>query len=317
VGRRMILGVDVGASRLRVACGEWIPGRGVAIRAVAARDVVDDAGSDAEFGEIHAILLEEALSDLAVRRGACVAALGIPYAEIRLLNLPKMGHAERRRAALLALSDPQFDTRNRLTRLHPVSAATGAIAAATVDRDALEARLRVLRFAGLRVKGVDYDGCALGRVFCEYDAVLDIGLRVTRLHAFRDGVPVTWMLNVGGAAITSAVAADLSVDLASAEKRKRILGIAGAGESALDAIVEAVSRACNAARSAQERWSRVAMVGNGARLPGLAERLSAALNVRVTLPIPELMRSAASAETLASVAPDWALACALTTWSFA
>ncbi|HKE36289.1 MAG TPA: hypothetical protein VKB39_02600, partial [Candidatus Baltobacteraceae bacterium] len=60
---------------------------------------------------------------------------------------------------------------------------------------------------------------------------------------------------------------------------------------------------------------RLAMTGNGARLPGLAEALEATTGAMVDVPVSDLLRVPAYPDDVArSAAPDWTLAASLAAW---
>ncbi len=101
-----------------------------------------------------------------------------------------------------------------------------------------------------------------------------------------------------------------------AEQRKRSVGLAGAGEQARDALVDALATALIEIRaSARAELRTVALVGNGARLPGLAEALERAVQVPVRLAsFPADAASALPPDVVRAAAPDWGLAYGLALW---
>jgi hypothetical protein len=307
------LGIDLGETRVRVAVSERGMRNGARIRMVAARDLpaVRNQGADDD----DSCIINDMLRDHGITVRECVAALGAPHASLRATRFPSMRYFERRRAARL---DAAFDGGGgtaTIVRIHPIDTTEQYFAVARTTEEELKRRLRVLRGAGLRVVGIDYDGCALARIFSGFDAVIDVGRDMTRLHAFANGVPSTWAAPVGGQTVTRAIAEALSIDLESAERRKRILGLAGAPEDALGRCADAIRELFASTRLQRLRTARVGMIGNGARLPGLAQAIGERCALRVELPVPELLRRADFADdVLREASPDWTLASALTTW---
>lgn len=309
------LGVDLGRRRIRVALGERRRDGTTTVRAVAARELpTAEAGSDTAQ-EIWPIVIEDLLRELDVNKRDCVAALGPPAASVRAVRFPKMTHVERKRAAAFQAEETSPD--ERVTRLHAIDVGSRFYAVATASSVRLRTLVDTLRRAGLRVVAVDYDGCALARVFPDLEAVLDIGHEISRLHVLASSVPVTATAAVGGATVTRAIASDLAIDLESAEHRKRILGATGLTVGVLDEFVEGVASLLRGPRFAPETF-RVGVVGNGSRIPELAEIVAERCGVRVKMNVPSILQCSRFPEdVLGAATPDWALAAALLTWTAA
>lgn len=307
------LGIDLGARRVRIAVAERTQEGSTFVRAVAARDLPSAESPADASQELAALVVEDILRELDVKKSECVAAIGAPDASLRAVRFPKMTHFERKRAA--AFQVEVDGSEKRVTRLHPIDAAGELYAVASTWESKLSRVLGTLRKAGLRVVGVDHDGCALQRVFADLDAVVDIGYEVSRLHVFSTTVPSTSVTALGGMKITQGIAMDLSIDLESAERRKRILGLSGTSERILAESAQALIRLVKDARAGAHHATRIGMIGNAARIPGLADAVAQGCGMEVTLPVPSLLRSAAiSDDVLRMAAPDWSLAAALTTW---
>lgn len=306
------LGIDLGTRRVRIAVGERTP-RGTVVRAVAARDLPTAELPDESSEEISSIVIEDLVRELGVKKKECVTALGSPAATLRAARFPRMTYVERKRAATFQTEESASES--RVTRVHPIDVAAGEYAVASASHVTLRHRVATLRKAGLRVIGVDYDGCSFRRIFGDdLDALIDVGHEATRLHVFANFIPSTVTSVIGGAAMTRAIAKDLSIEVSTAERRKRILGFSGTSERTLREIIDELADLLKDARIASET-SNVGMVGNGARLPGLAQALSETCGLPIALPIPELLRNAHIADdALQSAAADWSLAGALTTW---
>lgn len=309
------LGVDLGTTRVRVALAERLPVKGLRLRAVVSRDL-DDVDHDTQDEDLLAAIVEDLVGELEVTRRTCVTAIGVPYARLEALRFPRMTRSERRNAARFELEGETKENERVRIRIHPVDRATQLFAVGAVDESALKHRIAVLRRAGLRVVGVDHDACSLGRLLPDYDTLVDVGSDRMRVHLFSESVPVTRTVESAGSDVTQAIAAELAIDTRSAERRKRILGVAGAGEAARDALIRALCAVIEQVRGRGTRIARLGLLGNGARLPGFAEGIAERLRVPVELPIADLLRTAdVSSEVLRTASPDWTLAAALSTWS--
>jgi Tfp pilus assembly PilM family ATPase len=313
---RFPLGIDLGASRVRVAYAERA-GNGVPhLVAVAARDV-ETTVDERDDSDIIATVLDELVREIGARVKTAVIAVPPSEASIKVVRFPKMGWAERQRAARFeAERFASWDVKNvrTLVRLHAVNRAERLHAVGAIAEPALSARVRLLKRAGLRAAGVDHCAFALRRAFPHADAVLDGGLRQSVLYGFGAHGPIAIALPGGGERVTHAIGQALSIDRVVAERRKRILGTAGAGE---DARTEMIAQAAAAVTKLRETTPvrRIAMAGNGARLCGLAEELESATQTLVELPVSDLLRGAAYPEDVVrAAAPDWALAAALASW---
>ena len=132
----------------------------------------------------------------------------------------------------------------------------------------------------------------------------------------RDGL-LTAVLPGGGELVTGAIGAALSLERHVAERRKRILGTAGAGEEARGELAaQAASAIAKMRQSMPVR--RIAMTGNGARLSGLAADIESATNALVEVPVSDLLQGGPYPEDVVrAAAPDWAMAAALASWGAA
>jgi Tfp pilus assembly PilM family ATPase len=131
---------------------------------------------------------------------------------------------------------------------------------------------------------------------------------------FAGTTPATLQTFNGGADVTRAIERELRVDERTAEKRKRILGTAGAGERARAALACDIAALLQSARGSRS-ITRVALVGNGARLPGLAADVETATGAACELPVSDALRGDAYPEDVVrSGAPDWTLATGLALW---
>jgi len=313
------LGVDLGTSRVRVAYAERDRAGATHVVAVATRDVEADCG-EADGVETLASVVEELGREIGARVRSAVISVPPWEATLRVVRFPKMGWAERRRAATFeAERFAGWDVKNvrTLVRVHAINRAERLHAVGAIREPALSARVAVLKRAGFRAAAADYAALSLRRAFPAADAVLDIGWRRSALYGFGAHGPVALEIAGGGEHVTAAIGAALSIDRALAEKRKRILGTAGAGDEARG---EFAAHAAAAVKRLRETMPvrRIAMTGNGARLSGFAADLEALTEALVEVPVSDLLRGGAYPEDVVrAAAPDWAMAAALASWGAA
>lgn len=305
--RTFALGIDVGTARTRVALVERDDAGRPALVAVAARPTGDDA----------ALAIADARAELRTRERRCVLALGAPDALLRAIAFPALHRIERARAARFEASRfapfPVDDAAIRVV-------AIGERCAVGVARhDALEARIAAARRAGLRPIAVDDAAFGLLRAFPYADAIVDVGASAALLVVSGDPVPSVSRLAPGGAALTAAVGASLGIDEATAEERKRTVGLSGAGEYARDALVEQLASALVDHRAkARAELRAIALAGNGARLTGFAAALERAVAIPVRLgALGAGASDAIPPDVLRAASPDWGLAYGLALWESA
>lgn len=311
------LGVDLGSERVRVARVQRTRSGETRLCAVAAAEVAC-AETDETTRDADAIagVLESLRRETGARQRRCVAALDGRAAAVACVRFPRMPHNELKRAARFeAERTAPADLREvptvvRITRWGDAGDYTIGIARA----DELRRRTASLRRAGLRPIAVDYDGFALRRALPRFDAVIDAGSAAVRLHAFGPGSISSWSVTGGGRDVTRAIAADLSIDLLEAERRKRSIGLAGAGESAMGDLLSGL---CDALARVRERITvrRIALFGNASRLPGLETMFTDRLGASVEMGASALLFDGAYPSDVArAAAPDWTLAAALACW---
>jgi Tfp pilus assembly PilM family ATPase len=313
--RTMPLGVDIGSTRARIALAEQDAQKEVRVLAVASRDISE--GID-DVPALLSALLEEMLAELGVRERRCVAALGGSDTMLRGVQFPSMSWHERVSAGRFEFQAGSSETeRSSVVRVHPLSREKGAFFVGVAPKDAVHHRASILKRARLKPVALDHDALALHRAIPLADAILDIGAERSTLHVFQAGFPYSYHAKLGGAEVTRGIARELSIDAPAAERRKRILGSAGTGRGVREPLVSALAQLVERAR-ARSPLSRVSLVGNGARLPGLGSELEAATGALVEMPVSPLLDTDAYPEDVVrAAAPDWALAAALTTWRLA
>lgn len=306
--RTLALGVDLGASRVRVALAERSSARVPYVVAVAGRDVAGDA-DDA---------LRSALEELATAERRCVLALSVPDARLHAIALPPMPAAERRRAA--AYEATRFgeiagaDAHVTLAELET----PGRWAVGVARRSALARGAARARAARLRAIAVDDSALALRRAHPNADAIVDIGTTRTTLAVFRAEIPHVAAIPIGGDALTDGIAISLGISRELAEERKRFEGFAGAGETQRDALLAALLEALRELGTSPSTLRDVVLTGNGSRVPGLPDAFARAAGAPVRLGALDAELSPhLPADVLHAAGPDWSLAVGLALWEVA
>ncbi len=307
------LGVDIGASRIRVSVLQLDAGvpvlRNVAVRA----RVTQNEDPDSLAAEIRSLLQAEH-----IREKRAVAAIGEPDATIRTVMFPPMGGREREHAARYeAARFIAYPLSEAYVRIAPLDAMPNAYALGIARNATLRRHLDALRLAGLRVVGIDYEAYAYRRVFPGADAILDVGHLGARLYVYGGPTPFGIALDGGARSFTAIIARSLGLDDAAAERRKRSLGLAGAGDPELSAFARSVGGALlNARNHGAHDVQRIVLVGNGARLMTLAERLERDTGSSVAIADGLGISRSPNAEDIARAgAPDWALSIGIALWS--
>ena len=316
------LGVDLGSTRVRIALVETDREGSVRIRAIVARDLPDAAVSTLEVEQpaLVAAVIEEILGEIGSRERRCVLAIGAPACSLRTVRFPKMSWAERLRAARFEaqrFSAWDLEEEGSIVRAHPVDRSSGTYAVGVTRTASVDSRVSTMRLAGLRAVAIDHDALAMRRMFPDCDAIVDVGAERSTVHVFGGTSPISLVTELGGAAITRGIAAELSIDMPTAERRKRILGCAGAGVSAREEVVTSIASLIDRARG-RAAINRVVVTGNGARLPSFAHDLEEATSTLAEAPVPEILHTGSYPEDVVrAAAPDWTLAASLASWSVA
>lgn len=316
------LGIDLGSTRIRVALCEANREGAVRIRAIVARDLPDSAVSplDVEQPGLVAAVLEDILGEIGSRERRCVLAIGSPACILRLVRFPKMSWAERLRAARFEaqrFAGWDLDSGEAVVRTHALDRASGTYAVGVTRAPSIDSRVSTMKLAGLRAVAMDHDALAMRRMFPDCDAIVDIGAERSSVHVFAGSGPISLITQAGGAVITRGIAAELSIDVPTAERRKRILGCAGAGVSAREKVVTSIASLVDRVR-ARTTVGRIVLTGNGARLPTFAHELEEATGAVTEALVPELLLTGTYPDDVVRAASaDWTLAASLATWSAA
>ncbi len=300
------LGVDAGTARTRVALVERDVERNAASRR--GRDARHAATIPRRRSPKRApswVLASVAASSRSVRR--------TPSSARRRFR--RCGVRERERAARFeAMRYIGYPIADAALRVTPLDDSRCVVAVARRAR--LEQRVAEARRAGLRPLAVDDVTFALMRAFPYADAVVDVGERASILAIRREPIPSVRTFAIGGGAFTDAVVSSLGVDRVSAERRKCGIGLAGAGETTRNELVEQIASALVDHRAAAGAELRaIALCGNGARIAGLADALERASAIPVRLAaLPPDSSDTLPADVVRAASPDWGLAYGLALW---
>jgi Tfp pilus assembly PilM family ATPase len=303
------LGVDLGRQRVRVALTVRSASGATSLVAVGARDVGPDP----------AAALRDAVHELGTTERRCVVGIAFPDAHVRVVTMPAMGRFERRRAAAFAAARYiDYPVAEATVTLVPLDGSQ-RFALGIARTQALEARLTTVRKARLKPLAVDDIALAQQRVLVGAQASIDITEDRTRLTIFADPVPFVAETAIGGAALTEGIARSLGIDARAAEVRKRSVGFAGAGEAQRDALTSGINDLLAAGRAAgYGDIVRAVLIGNGSRVPGLAEAIGrvTGLDVRPAALDPSISETV-PADVLRAATADWTVAYGLSLWECA
>lgn len=313
------LAIDIGATRVRIAQAER-EGSEVRIRRIAVREIPDGAATSGPVAQVAfvAAVIEDARLELGVRERRCVCAIGVPDAFLYTMTFPPMTAPERLRAARFELTRfAPYALDEAIVRIRPIDQGRHVYAVGLARAESVKSRAATIRTAGLRPVAMDHEAVALARALPGFDTIVDVGLQRTSVHACRiGGIPQTIEISHGGELVTSTIARELGIDEESAERRKRIVGTAGAGKADEQLALEITAALESFRRHGPVR--NAALVGNGARTKGLCVAIASAANVSVSLPVSEALRSETFGEdVLRAAAADWNLVAGIALWSAA
>ncbi|HEY1727543.1 MAG TPA: pilus assembly protein PilM [Candidatus Baltobacteraceae bacterium] len=286
------LGVDLGASRVRVAALATGVNGHIRLLAVGAADV------DGDLREA----LRLALGQISTPERRCIASIRSCDARLRSIRFPNMRDAELRRAVRfegVSMFGEHVEEQTIAVRSATIGTETLVTAAPAMK---VREIINVLTSCGLRVLVVDHEACIQARA--RQLPLLDIGFERSTLLALVNGVPFLRSFPFGGTFFTDALAREFGTSRQIAEIRKRTIGLGGAGNDALDAYM-------NALRTELDGLDRGAfetlfVCGNGARLESLREKITECLGVRAEpVDLPALVGSDLPPEVEHLGAFDW------------
>ncbi len=300
------LGIDFGAHRVRVALSERDRRGQARLLAVAAHDTEGDRLS----------ALQRAIADLRSRERRCIFGLTHPDGIVQIARLPAMSYGERLRAARFESMRWVDDSMsNAEVSLHGTKD-TERWAIGIARTSAIASCKDAARHVRLHVLAIDEIAFALRRVHPDVDGTVDIGARATRVTFYADPLPSITTLPVGGESFTDAIQQSLGIERSIAEDRKRTIGFAGAGDLERDAFLEAIRDIAASARSGGfPEVRRLAMTGNGSRVPGLPEAVAVATGCDVDLAaLRPTVSQKVPPDVLRAAGADWSAAYGLSLW---
>jgi type IV pilus assembly protein PilM len=281
------LGLDIGSSYVKLVALSRRPDhwalRHVALSPLPEGSIVDgevmDSGAVAD--SIEALFTQLGLEEKRVisgisGRAVIVKPIRIPTADPDELAQSVSWVAEQ---YLPSLDDVNLD-------YHVISTGEDSteVLLVAAKRERLEGHLMILRLAGLEALAIDVDSFALGNCFelAEPEAargtaaLVNVGASMTNVNVLAAGSPrFTRDISFGGSNFTEALARELSLSVADAERAKRG-ELPDADADAVDAVVgettlelvDEISRTLTRASSRPPGPHRPGRIGDGPRGPG-------------------------------------------------
>ena len=289
--RTFPLGVDLGASRVRVAyVSRDVAGR-TRLLAAGAADIVDDP-REALRSALEGIPQGERRGNVAIRTGD---------ARLRAIRFPNMRPAEFKRAVRFEGLSMFGNVDEQTIAVRSARVGPQTLVAAAPSRK-IQETVDVLTSCGIRAVIVDHEACVLARA--SQLPLLDIGLERSTLIAVDNGVPVVRSIALGGEFFTDALAREFGTTRQIAEMRKRTIGLSGAANDALDAYVRALGAQLEALQIGGNQTLFVC--GNGARLSTLRTQIAEAFDLQVRqVDLRSLVESDLPSEVDHAGAFDW------------
>ena len=297
--RRLPLGIDIGAARVRVVALSRRDDGSLRLLGAGAADVVDRPAS----------ALTAALHEASTPERRCVAMIRSCDARLQKVVLPPMSWRDAKRAATfeaLAASHTEHKTLTvRSVMLDCNARGERRMLVASASSRIVQQTIAALQAAGLRPVGIDHEACALLRA--AGSPLLDVGLARSTLVAFAGGAPILRMLDVGGIDFTKALARDYGIDEDLAESRKCTIGLTGAASDVLRNFVQSLSAELQLLRKTEGLdITSLGLCGNGARLPELREEIEHRLDLRLdTVHFDDRLVMELPQEVQRSASMDW------------
>lgn len=301
------LGIDFGTTAGRIAVLALEHGRPVFVRMIRVARLGRD---DVQLGRALAGELRSAR----IRERRCIVTVQEPAATMRALEMP--GVRPREMHAIAHLEAERIYGEDRGYAGVGAELGDGRRLVGIARKDAITQAQTASAAAGLRPIAVDHAGFAFRRLFPAADVIIDAGSTATRFHTYCGKVPWSALIDIGGTAITAAIARAYQLSEEQAEQRK-IARADGGAEHELALLADAVGRTLRAARAAGcVKLERIVFTGNGARLPSLLQRIERDTGciVDTAMRQPLFCRNYGE-DVIAAALPDWALALAAATWA--
>jgi type IV pilus assembly protein PilM len=311
---RSILGLDIGTSSVRAAevSIKSDPPTLERFASVALPRGAVSGGEVAEAGTVTAAIKELlAKGRFRVKR----TALGVANQKVvvRQVDMPYMEEEELRGALQfqaqeyipIPIEDAILDFQVLEEATNESGDRTLKVLLVAAQRDMINAFVNVAQEAGLDPAVVDLSPFADMRALTsgvpllggrESEAVIDVGGGVTNIVVHEGGKPrFVRILPMGGNDVTDALVAGLSIAIDEAEGVKARIGLSAEGgpvpaegaaryiEQRASAFIDEVRGSLDyyLSQSGADRINTVILTGGGSKLPGLHERLAAALHLPV------------------------------------
>lgn len=295
---REAIGIDVGESSAKLVLARRTATGALAIERADLCSLSDEAG----LQEGGLDRLTEAFRAIGARPQAVVTCIDRSVATVRTLTVPPASGEELSRIVRYeAESHIPFaiDSAELAHLTLPSANGEARVLITACPRAGVQERRALLKSAGLGATEVSVSTLATLSSLLQIDPALgeqtaliaDIGADVTEVTVARHGEPVaSFTVAIGGRALTSAVADDLGVELAEAERQKCSRGFALTAPGSSGGPLERVAawrerlhvglrRAIESQASANSAnpVEAIVLLGGGSLTPGLAEGLAQAL----------------------------------------
>jgi type IV pilus assembly protein PilM len=325
--RKVTIGLDIGSGLVKIAVidhGKGLP----ELQCVVVEPVPADAIVEGEVMD-HALVILAVQNALAAAAGETkgahiVAAVGGGNVIVRKVTLDRSKLSEIRDAMQWEAEQiVPFDT-SSISLDYQVLDPDGdseevSVLMAVAKRDLIDARVQLLRDAGVEAKVVDVESFALHNAF-EFNhpdamrgtvALVNIGNDVCNVSVLDDGIPILTRDNTVG---VRRLREDLQRDARMTADDADSALVAATTNAALDTVVqrrgEELAKEIERTATAAQSLSRtvrpireVYIAGGGARVTGLAERLAGLLRIPVR-PVNPLLNLAVADGALANVNAD-------------
>lgn len=299
--RRTSVGIDFGAGALKVAQIRWTR-QGPRLENYAVVPVpagLMEEGAIREPAQVAA-LLQATLSQMGVTQSLVGSCVGGPAILMRYINLPKVPADEMRSAMKFEAPQHLPVPEDQLIYDYTlVPEATGvpehqmAVFLAGTHKKLVDSFINTMTQAGLKPTAVELDCLALLRALQSIGAVphsgttplvlVDFGEMDTSITIIRYGVPMlTRTIPTGLHHLRTAVVDSLQISMAEAENALQLRGVrddpemAQTVESWMNGLLESIGRSVEffLIQNRGATLERVFLMGGGAILPGMSERLA-------------------------------------------
>lgn len=304
--KRYRLGIDFGTHRMRVALTRESQ-NGCRLVAVATRDQIPTKSrkDDEEQTVGH---LRDMVTELHAHRAAAICSIPATLCSVRSESFPAMSAVERRSAAYVLATLQHPDETEIAMCMEQDPDSSNAYVIGSSARTTIDARIRILRQARLIPVAIEPDGQALARLYVDADAIIDIGGQTSSIHVRGNSYVQSSSLNIGSDELTNAIATELGLERGYAQRRKHIVGMAGAGDRAKHALLRGLCELVRKVRSEATSVRSVALVGNGARIDGIGEALESSAQISIVNELPTAFyESDYPVDVMRSARWDWSL----------